>query len=110
MEIFGRDLLKKIQNAELHGEHAHAIYSPPYRPLFSYEEILTRNPKFAAVNILLYLKEDQWWFPLIVRSTNENDRHSGQISLPGGKKNPTKTLRKPQNAKLPKKWELTNIT
>ena len=41
MEIFGRDLLKKIQNAELHGEHAHAIYSPPYRPLFSYEEILT---------------------------------------------------------------------
>jgi len=86
MEIFGRDLLKKIQNAELHGEHAHAIYSPPYRPLFSYEEILTRNPKFAAVNILLYLKEDQWWFPLIVRSTNENDRHSGQISLPGGKK------------------------
>ena len=89
MEIFGRDLLKKIQEAELHGENAHAIYSPPYRPLFSYEEILTRNPKFAAVNILLYLKEDRWWFPLIVRSTNENDRHSGQISLPGGKKEET---------------------
>ncbi|WP_027377691.1 NUDIX hydrolase [Kaistella palustris] len=86
MEIFGRDLLKKIQNAELLGENAHCIYSPPYRPIFSYDEILTRNPKFAAVNILLYLKDNEWYFPLMVRSTNERDRHSGQISLPGGKK------------------------
>lgn len=86
MEIFGRDLIKKIQDAELQGENAHGIYSPPYRPLFSYGEILTRNPKFAAVNILLYLKNNEWYFPLIVRSTNERDRHSGQISLPGGKK------------------------
>lgn len=86
MEIFGRDLVKKIQDAELPGENAHGIYSPPYRPLFSYEEILKKNPKFAAVNILLYLKDNEWHFPLIVRSTNERDRHSGQISLPGGKK------------------------
>lgn len=86
MEVFGRDLIKKIQTTELQGENAHGIYSPPYRPLFSYEEILTRNPKFAAVNILLYLKNSEWYFPLMVRSTNERDRHSGQISLPGGKK------------------------
>ncbi|ACU06927.1 Hypothetical nudix hydrolase YeaB [Flavobacteriaceae bacterium 3519-10] len=86
MEMFGRDLVKKIQDAELPGENAHGIYSPPYRPIFSYEEILARNPKFAAVNILLYLKDNEWYFPLIVRSTHERDRHSGQISLPGGKK------------------------
>ncbi|KIA88989.1 NUDIX hydrolase [Kaistella jeonii] len=86
MEIFGRDLLKQIQNAQLEGENAHQIYSPPYRPLFSYEEILTKDPKFAAVNILLYLKDNEWYFPLMVRTTNERDRHSGQISLPGGKK------------------------
>lgn len=86
MEIFGRDLVKKIQDADLPGENAHGIYAPPYRPLFSYDEILARNPKFAAVNILLYLKDNEWFFPLIVRSTNERDRHSGQISLPGGKK------------------------
>lgn len=86
MEIFGRDLVKKIQDADLPGENAHGIYSPPYRPLFSYDEILARNPKFAAVNILLYLKDNEWFFPLIVRSTNDRDRHSGQISLPGGKK------------------------
>ena len=78
--------MKRIQNAELLGENAHGIYSPPYRPLFSYEEILKRNPKFAAVNILLYLKDNEWHFPLMVRSHNENDRHSGQISLPGGKR------------------------
>ena len=86
MQIFGKDLLRDIRNAELLGENAHKIYSPPYRPIFSYEDILTRNPKFAAVNILLYLKNNEWHFPLIVRSVNENDRHSGQISLPGGKR------------------------
>lgn len=84
MPTFGKDLLQKIKNAELWGENAHKIYSPPYRPLFSYEQILTKNPRFAAVNILLYLKDDQWFFPLMVRTSNENDKHSGQISLPGG--------------------------
>lgn len=86
MKTFGRDLLKKIQNAELAGENAHRIYSPPYRPLFSYEEILKKNPKFAAVNVIFYQKNNEWYFPLMVRTTNERDRHSGQISLPGGKK------------------------
>lgn len=86
MQFFGKDLLRDIRNAELMGENAHKIYSPPYRPIFSYEDILTRNPKLAAVNILLYLKDNEWHFPLIVRSVNENDRHSGQISLPGGKR------------------------
>lgn len=84
--MFGKDLLRKIKNADLHGENAHGIYSPPYRPLFTYNEILTKNPKFAAVNILLYLKDNEWFFPLMVRSKNEHDRHSGQISLPGGKR------------------------
>lgn len=50
------------------------------------EEIQARNPKEAAVNILLYKKEDEWHLPLMVRSKNERDRHSGQISLPGGKR------------------------
>ena len=86
MKMFGKDLLIKIKNAQLQGEDAHGIYSPPYRPLLTYDEILTKNPKFAAVNILLYLKNNEWYFPLMVRSENEHDRHSGQISLPGGKK------------------------
>lgn len=85
MQNFGRNLLNKIKKAELEGENAHAIYSPPYRPILTEEEILKNEPKLAAVNILLYLKENQWYFPLIVRSKNERDRHSGQISFPGGK-------------------------
>ncbi|MGS0748613.1 NUDIX hydrolase [Halpernia sp. GG3] len=86
MQIFGRDLLERIKKAQLEGENAHAVYSPPYRAVLSEQEILANNPKLAAVNILLYLKDNTWYFPLIVRSKNERDRHSGQISFPGGKK------------------------
>lgn len=86
MESFGKDLLRKIKNAELAGANAHGIFSPPSRPIFTYDQVLEKNPKFAAVNIVLYLKDNEWHFPLIVRSKNERDRHSGQISLPGGKR------------------------
>ena len=86
MKNFGKDLLSKIKETTLLGEDAHCIYSPPYRPQYTYDEILTKNPKFAAVNIVLYLKDNEWYFPLIQRTENEKDRHSGQISLPGGKR------------------------
>lgn len=86
MESFGKDLIKKIKKAELEGAQAHGLFSPPYRDVLSYEQIMEKNPKFAAVNIVLYLKDNEWFFPLILRSENERDRHSGQISLPGGKK------------------------
>jgi len=86
MESFGKDLLRKLKSAELAGENAHGIFSPPSRPVFTYDQVLEKNPKFAAVNIVLYLKNNDWHFPLIVRSQNEKDRHSGQISLPGGKR------------------------
>lgn len=40
----------------------------------------------ASVMVLFYKKEKQWHIPLIQRtSNNPNDRHSGQISLPGGR-------------------------
>ena len=83
-------LLSKIQQLELVPE-AHAIFSPPFRPDLAYEEIMLQKPKIAAVNILLYLKENEWYFPLIVRSENIRDKHSGQIALPGGKKEPSDT-------------------
>ena len=86
MKSFGKDLLRKIKNAQLGGAHAHGVFSPSYRPNFTDEQILDKNPKLAAVNIVLYIKDDEWYFPLILRTENERDRHSGQISLPGGKK------------------------
>lgn len=78
------DLVKKIKAQELWGEEAHRLYSPPYRPVYTYDEILQRNPKQAAVNILFYLKDGEWYFPLMLRSKNIHDTHSGQVSLPGG--------------------------
>ncbi len=88
MQVFGRDFLDRIKKADLQGESAHQRYSPPYRPLFSAQQIAERKPRFAAVNILLYLKNGEWHFPLMVRTHNINDRHSGQISLPGGSREP----------------------
>lgn len=79
------NLIERFSELELSGERAHRRYSPPYRKVLSDEEIQALNPKLAAVNILLYPKENQWYFPLMVRSINRNDKHSGQISLPGGK-------------------------
>lgn len=80
------DFLYRISTAALGGFEAQKIYAPPYRGEFNKDEILAQNPRMAAVNILLYQKDAEWHFPLIVRSENERDRHSGQISLPGGKK------------------------
>ena len=82
-------LLQQLQEAELGGFEAQKIYAPPYRSLLTEEEIMAKKPKYAAVNILLYPKEGIWYFPLIRRTHNERDRHSGQISLPGGKKDDT---------------------
>jgi len=49
MRKFGKDLLINLKNADLKGEDAHCIYSPAYRPLFSYDDILTKNPKFVVL-------------------------------------------------------------
>jgi len=86
MESFGKDLLQKIKKAQLGGANAHGVFSPPYHAIFTHDQILEKNPKFAAVNIVLYLRDNEWYFPLIQRTENERDRHSGQISLPGGKR------------------------
>ncbi|MEC5393974.1 NUDIX hydrolase [Bergeyella sp. RCAD1439] len=86
MKQLGWDLLDRLRRASLEGERAHAFYAPPYREGYTREAILAKNPGLAAVNILLYRKGGEWYFPLMVRSHNENDRHSGQISLPGGRR------------------------
>jgi len=39
----------------------------------------------AAVLIALFEKDDEWWFPLI-RRTVDGFAHSGQIALPGGRR------------------------
>ena len=43
------------------------------------------NAKMASVLALLYPRKHQWHIVLIERVTHASDRHSGQISLPGGR-------------------------
>lgn len=57
---------------------------------FNRENIYPQAPpsdaRIACVLFLLYPKNDQWHFVLIKRmsSKNPNDKHSGQVSFPGG--------------------------
>lgn len=55
--------------------HQNARINPPQR---------TRK---AAVLILLFPNQDEWWLPLILRPTYDGV-HSGQMALPGGKVEP----------------------
>ena len=55
-------LLQQLQDAELGGFDAQKDYAPPYRSLLTQEEILAKNPKYAAVNILLYPKTENGTF------------------------------------------------
>lgn len=78
------NLIKRFSQLQIDGVQAQRKYAPSGRQTPTLEEIKAKHPKIAAVNILLYPKAQEWYFPLIVRTTNKNDRHSGQISLPGG--------------------------
>lgn len=45
--------------------------------------------KKAAVMIMLYAHQSSWHFTLIKRTSHPKDKHSGQISLPGGQLDPS---------------------
>ena len=69
--------------SSLPGMTAHIEMAPPYR-----HQLFMKNAQYkdAAVAMLLYKKGNDLCFPLIRRTSgNPNDKHSGQISLPGGK-------------------------
>ncbi|MEL6987331.1 MAG: CoA pyrophosphatase [Bacteroidota bacterium] len=42
------------------------------------------NARQSSTLLLLFKKEGEWCFPLIQRVGSEHDKHSGQISFPGG--------------------------
>jgi len=54
----------------------------------------TVNPsalKKAAVLVPLIRMDDEWHLLFIVRASNPNDRHSGQVAFPGGRQDDTDT-------------------
>ena len=48
-------------------------------------DIAPKNATIACVLILLFPKNEEWHFVLIQRMPHEKDRHSGQVSFPGGR-------------------------
>ncbi|MCS6821386.1 MAG: CoA pyrophosphatase [Microscillaceae bacterium] len=94
--LYTHDLLAKLQQRlqePLPGLQAHIQMAPSDRIDFNNQKMLyTPRPdsKLSAVMILCYPKKDKIYFPLIVRPDNTGV-HSGQIALPGGKKDDTDT-------------------
>ena len=74
-----------IAQAKLPGTESHFQLAPPYRKPYDLETIRHKNPKLAAVMILLFPLDDQLAFVLTERAAYAG-YHSKQISFPGGKK------------------------
>lgn len=83
-----QDFLKyvpKLITVQLPAEEAHYKMAPIERiAILKNLNIETRNPKIAAVMMLLYPKNRKANLVLIVRSSYEGT-HSAQIAFPGGK-------------------------
>jgi 8-oxo-dGTP pyrophosphatase MutT (NUDIX family) len=83
-----QDFLQRIPNLErqaLPAEAAHSIMMPPERKQIMKDlNIETKNPRKAAVMMLLYPKQSQTHLVLIQRNSYPGV-HSSQIAFPGGK-------------------------
>lgn len=84
---FAPEVLAKALQQPLPGVEAQVQLAHPARKLSAPEGV---TPREAGVLILLYPDaEGRLRFPLIERTShNVNDRHRGQIGLPGGKREP----------------------
>ncbi|MBP2833432.1 CoA pyrophosphatase [Aquimarina sp. U1-2] len=80
-----KDLIPKIKKMSVPGASSHFIMVPEMRTQeLNTIKIEERNPRHAAVMMLLYPKDEQTHIALILRPEYEGV-HSGQIALPGGK-------------------------
>jgi 8-oxo-dGTP pyrophosphatase MutT (NUDIX family) len=77
------DQIRAAFKRPLPGLAAQLKLAPEYR-VESLRNSPPANARPAGVLILLYPYRDEWYFPLIHRTSNGDDRHRGQISLPGG--------------------------
>src|SRR5699024_2871336 len=80
-------LVSKIEKIELPGEDSHFQMAPlSRRKSFDKAFLKPKNPKFAGVLVLFYPNENgEAMLVLVLRKTYAGV-HSGQISLPGGRK------------------------
>ncbi|MCB9257256.1 MAG: CoA pyrophosphatase [Chitinophagales bacterium] len=79
--------IKQIHPDKLPGFMAQSKMSPPNRKKFNKEELKKFEAKESAVLILLYEKNGESYIVFTQRHEYKG-AHSGQISLPGGKRDP----------------------
>ena len=82
MEIDIKNIKRQLSSSPLPGKRIQYVMAPKER---NESDIAKTAYQDAAVSILLYEKENELYFPLIRRAKNQNDKHTGQISLPGGR-------------------------
>jgi 8-oxo-dGTP pyrophosphatase MutT (NUDIX family) len=81
------DRVKRNLEQGLPGIEAQKILAPDLHMDLRFVKSLAANARQGAVLILMYEEEGDICFPLIQR-TVYNGAHSGQVSLPGGKRDP----------------------
>ncbi len=82
-EQFTLDQIRSAFTKPLPGLQAQIKLAPDFR-IKELKMPQPENARLAGVLLLLYPHNGQWYFPLMRRTSNGNDRHSDQISLPGG--------------------------
>jgi 8-oxo-dGTP pyrophosphatase MutT (NUDIX family) len=83
-----QDFIEKLTQRltqPLPGEQGQAKMANFKRQIELAQRPMPDDHKVACVMNLLFLKEDQWHLVLIQRTKNPRDKHSGQISFPGGR-------------------------
>ena len=82
--------IRELQEAlklELPAARAHVNLAPVDRVEGLVTRIWPKNAKLSAVTFLLFIADDDLNL-LVMKRTEDNSVHSGQISFPGGKKDP----------------------
>jgi 8-oxo-dGTP pyrophosphatase MutT (NUDIX family) len=82
-QLLSIETVRRAMARALPGLPAQEHMSPPYRSGIVPREIV--NPNYGGVLILLYPRDGELHFVLMRRSDHPEDRHKGQISLPGGR-------------------------
>jgi 8-oxo-dGTP pyrophosphatase MutT (NUDIX family) len=83
-EDFITNLQQKLSQP-LPGERGQAKMANFKRQIELAQRPMPDNHKVACVMLLLFLKNEKWHLILIQRTKNPRDKHSGQISFPGGR-------------------------
>ena len=84
---FVHALRHSLQEKPLPGPASHLKMMPRPRPGMELEFANGHEARVGAVLILLYPKDDEWTLVLTKRTETVN-HHRGQISLPGGRREP----------------------